>query len=182
MAGPFAAVVPSTTDLEAKLIEWIFAQTAADNGTVADTQLKNDKRAELEAMLTLQAENCAEIANGDLALYLRTGYEAKDTQGQPTGVLPKVTGLELDYGDNDGELKASWDAVEDAQNFTVQVYVNPLNPLISLIKEHIKPKIGKKKTILNELPSGRVVFVRVRANGGSTGHGPWSDVAEKRVP
>jgi hypothetical protein len=96
--------------------------------------------------------------------------------------LPQVTGLELDYGNNEGELKVGWDAIEDAQNFTVQVYTDIYNPSTSLIKEYLKSKIGKKKTVLNGLPSGQIVLVRVRANGGSTGFGTWSDVAEKRVP
>ncbi|MBI4946791.1 MAG: hypothetical protein HY840_10380, partial [Bacteroidetes bacterium] len=50
------------------------------------------------------------------------------------------------------------------------------------LNEYIIKKFGKQKAILTGLPSGQKIFVRVRANGGSTGHGPWSDVAEKRVP
>ena len=37
-------------------------------------------------------------------------------------------------------------------------------------------------TVLDDLPSGTNVFVRVRANGGSTHFGDWSDTVEKRVP
>ena len=131
---------------------------------------------------TLQAQDCAKIANGNLALYLTSGYEARDTKGSPTGPLPAVTGLELFYGDNPGELKANWNVMEDAQNFTVQAYSDINNADTTILKEYIKPKIGKQKTTLAGLPTGQKVFVRVRANGGSTGFGPWSDPAEKRVP
>lgn len=181
-ANPFARVNPSTEQVNAKNIEWRAALAKADDGSKADTALKDQRRKELEALLTLQATDCAKIANGDFPLYLRTGYEAKNTQGSPTGELPAVTGLLLFYGDNDGELKAEWNVMEDADNFLVRAFSDINNPDGSLLKEYIIGKIGKQKTTLTGLPSGQKIFVRVRANGGSTGQGAWSDVAEKRVP
>ncbi|MBI4947440.1 MAG: hypothetical protein HY840_13690 [Bacteroidetes bacterium] len=180
--GTFSNLQPGTAELDAKNQQWRAALAKANDGSKADTAYKNQVRAELEAMLTLQAQNCAEIANGDLVLYLRTGYEAKNTQGSPTPMLGAVTGLELFYGDSDGELKAMWNPIEDAQNFTVHAYSDISNPEGTLIKEYLIKKIGKQKIILSGLPSGQKIFVRVRANGGSTGHSPWSDPAEKRVP
>ncbi|MEK6614887.1 MAG: hypothetical protein AABZ32_02075 [Bacteroidota bacterium] len=182
MPGPFANVQPTTAQLDAKNIEWRAALVASDDGTKADTAFKIQVRAELEAMLTLQAQNCAEIANGDLALYLRTGYEAKDTQGSPTGKLPQVTGLHLSFTNNTGELKAGWNPMEDAENFTVEVFTDILNPDGSMVKQYIRGKIGKSMTTLEGLSSFQDVFARVRANGGSTGFGDWSDVVQKRVP
>ena len=181
-AHPFDPVTPTTSTVNDKNIEWRAALVAADDGTVADTAFKDQKRKELEALLTLQAQSCATLANGNLALYLTTGYEAKNTAGAPTGQLPAVTGLELFYGDSDGELKASWNIMEDAENFSVQAFSDAGNPDTSILKEYIIGKIGKSKTTLDGLPSGQKIFVRVRANGGSTGHGAWSDLAEKRVP
>lgn len=178
----FNAVVPSPSDMNAKNIQWRAALVAADDGTKAQTEFKNQVRRELEAMITLQAQNCAEVSNGNMVLYLSSGYEAKDTQGSPTGELPPVTGLELFYGESEGELRASWNQLEDAANFLVQAFSNVDSPSGSVIKEYIIGKIGKQKAILSGLPSGQKIFVRVRANGGSTGQGPWSDIAEKRVP
>jgi len=168
--------------VQTKKNDYETALVKAINGTTADTALKDQRRAELEVMLTQQAQNCAVIANGDLALYLTTGYAAKDTKGTPTGPLPQVSGVELDYGDSTGELKAGWDRMIDALNFTVRAYSDIANPDGSVVKEYITGKIGKKQTTLSGLPSGQIIFVRVRANGGSTGQGPWSDPAEKRVP
>lgn len=182
LAPAFADVIPKPSEVDDKNKEWRDALVKADDGTKADTAFKDKVRAELEAMLTLQAQNCAEIANGNLALYLTTGYEAKDTQGSPTGELPPVTGLELFYGSSDGELKASWNVLEDAENFSAQAFSDISNPDGSILKEYIIGKIGNSKVTLSGLPSGQKIFVRVRANGGSTGHGAWSDVAEKRVP
>ncbi|MEK6614609.1 MAG: hypothetical protein AABZ32_00630, partial [Bacteroidota bacterium] len=50
-APAFAAVVPSTAELDAKNIEWRAALSKADDGTRADTANKNRVRGELEAML-----------------------------------------------------------------------------------------------------------------------------------
>ena len=179
MSSPFSNVQPSTAELDAKNIEWRAALAKANDGNRADTANKNRVRGELEAMLTLQAQNCAEIANGDLVLYLRTGYEARDTQGHPTGILGQVADLKLAFGDNDGELKANWDKLTDADNYFYQVYADAANPDSTLIKQDVAKK---SKTIISGLTPGQKVWVRVRGNGGSTGHGPWSDPAEKRVP
>ncbi|MEK6616392.1 MAG: hypothetical protein AABZ32_09815, partial [Bacteroidota bacterium] len=181
-APAFAAVNPSTATVDAQKIVFENAVVKAMNGTKADTSLKNQERTILEDMLSLQAADCAKIANGNMALYLTSGYAAKDTKGSPTGPLPAVTGLELFYGNSPGELWARWNVMKDALNFTVWVYTDIANPDGSKVKDYMKPKIGKKKTMLDGLPSGQIIFVRVRANGGSAGFGPWSDVAEKRVP
>ena len=178
----FAAVNPSAAQVENKTIDYVKAVVKSDDGNKADTALKKQRRMELETLLALQAQDCARIASGDLALYLKSGYDAKNTKGSPTGELPQVTQVALAFGNNIGELKISWDAMADARNFTVQVFTNINNPDGSVIKECIKPKIGRSKTILSDLPSGKDVFVRVRANGGSRDFGPWSDVTEKRVP
>ena len=181
-APAFAAVNPSTAEVQTKKDDYESALVASDNGTKADTAFKNQVRAELGAMLTQQAQNCAEIANGNLSLYLTTGYEAKDIKGSPTGILPQVTGLHLAFTNNTGELNAGWDAMKDALNFTVWVYSDSANPDGSLVKQYIIGKIGKKVALLSGLPTGQIVFVRVRANGGSTGFGDWSDTVEKKVP
>ncbi len=178
----FAAVIPSTADMSTKLAEWIPLQQKALDGSTTDTAAKDQKRVELEEVIDAQAHSCAAIAKGDLALYLQTGYKAKDTKGTPTGPLPQVTGFELHFGNNEGELLASWDAMEDAKIFSLQVFGDINNPEASIIKELVTGKIGRTKFHIPGLPTGQKVFARVRANGGSTGYGPWSDPAEKRVP
>src|SRR6185436_4810464 len=142
MASPFDSLVPTPAQLQAKLDEWRAALIAADEGTKADTYRKNAVRAELEAMLTLQAQNSAEIAAGNLTLYLSTGYDAKDTQGKPTGVLPRVEGVALAYGDSEGEIKIKWLPMAVALNFTVQVVTDAADPVGSLIKQFVLGKIG----------------------------------------
>ena len=175
----FASVAPSPAELAGKTNEYENALVKSDDGSKADTKAKNNRRTELEEMLTLQAQNCAEIAAGNLELYLKTGYEAKDVKGKPVGILEAVTGLLLGYGANDGELKSNWDVLEHADNYTLQFYSDPANPDGSVIKQEV---VKKSNAITGGLPGGDIVWARVRGNGGSAGHGPWSDPAEKRVP
>jgi len=175
----FAAVVPTPATLAGKTNEYELALVKSDDGSKADTVAKDKRRKELEAMLTQQAENCAEIANGDLEIYVKSGYEAKDVKGTPVGILKAVTGFLLAYGDNAGELKANWNVLEHADNYTLQFYSDPANPDGSVIKQEIAKK---SRAVTDGLPGGQIVWARVRGNGGSAGNGPWSDPAEKRVP
>jgi hypothetical protein len=168
--------------VQTKKTQFETALAAADNGTKGATAIKDQRRDELEQLITLQAYDCAKISNGDMPLYLTTGYAARNTKGSPTGPLSQVTGLSLDYGKNNGELIAGWSPIPDAENFTVQAFTDINNPDSSVVKEYMKHKIGRRKTTLSGLPSGQIVFIRVRANGGSTGFGPWSNAGEKRVP
>src|ERR1051325_8360730 len=93
----FAGVNPSTATVQTKKTQFETALAAADNGTKGATAIKDQRRDELEQLITLQAYDCAKISNGDMPLYLTTGYAARNTKGSPTGPLSQVTGLSLDY-------------------------------------------------------------------------------------
>ena len=177
-AGPaFSGLDPSTAELEGKANDYKDALVAADEGTKADTETKNVERSELQAMLTKQAQNCAEIANGNLATYLLSGYEAKDVEGSPVDELAKPDLLTVDPTDNEGELKNNWNPIEHSQNYSIRAYLDPADPEGSKIKEEI---VSASNHIMDGLPSGEQVYIDVRANGGSTGHGPWSDAGWAR--
>lgn len=171
-SSAFGGLSPSTGEVEVKITFYEVALVAADEGTKAETEAKNDARKALEDLLTLQAQNCAEIAAGDLALYLSTGYEAKDVTPPPVGELERPDMHKVEPTDNIGELKADWSSVEHAQNYSVRAYTDPADPEGSKVYEEIA---GPSKATLNGLPSGAQVYVYARANGGSTGHSPWSE-------
>ena len=172
--APFANVVPTIGDITAK--------KGAFEGALAasNISLKNQLRVELEEMLTLQSYDCAKIAAGDLTLYLTSGYEAKNTAGQPTGELDAPENILFrNYGKNSGQLVPDWNTVKDAKNYTAQVFTDITNPDASIIKEET---ISTSKVTFDGLTSGQKVWVRVRVNGGSTKHSAWSDPATKFVP
>ena len=177
---PFAAVDPTALAIKGKNDAFILAVAKALKGSEQDTREKNTLRKELEEMLTLQASDCALIAGDDTVLFGTTGYQAKDTKGSPTGELVTPENILFrKYGNTPGQLIPDWDSVEDAKNYTVQVYTDINNPAGTLVKEVM---VSPSKATINDLPTGTIVYVRVRANGGSTGHSPWSDPAQKRVP
>ncbi len=173
----FGGVVPTTGQVGTKATQFKNALVAADEGTKADTSTKNTRRRELEGLLTLQAQNCAEIANGNMDLYLLSGYEAKDVEGSPVGELAKPDLLTVDPTDNIGQLKIDWNTIEHADNYTVRAYTDEADPTGSLIKAEL---VKASKFAMDDLPSGEKVNVDVRANGGSKGYGPWSDAGWAR--
>jgi hypothetical protein len=176
----FAAVSPSAADVEAKRVDYAAALAKASDGTKADTEVKNQLRKALEEMLTLQALDCARIANGDMAVYLTSGYEAKNVQGTPVGELGTTDEIVFrNYGKNPGELQPDWAPVAHARNYTVQVFTDTNDPVASLVKE---VTVNPSDAAIGGLERGRMMWVRIRANGGSNNHGPWSDPAGKIVP
>jgi hypothetical protein len=176
----FAAVSPSTITVKARNDAYKLALGKVLDGTTADTADKDLKRSVLQEQLTLQAYDCARISNGDMVLYLKSGYEAKDVQGSPVGELNAPGGIVFrDYGKNPGELVPDWEPVENAVNYTSQVFTDVANPNASVVSEVTDRPSKAKHTGLTR---GTNVWVRVRANGGSTGKGPWSDPANKIVP
>lgn len=113
----FAGVSPSAADVEARRVDFSAKMAKANDGTKADTEAKNQVRRALEEMLTLQALDCARIAAGDLAVFLTSGYEAKDVKGAPVGELGTTDEIVFrNYGKNAGELQPDW-APANAANF-----------------------------------------------------------------
>jgi hypothetical protein len=168
----YSGINPGTAEVEGKAEEFKDALVAADDGTKADTEAKDDLRKELEAMLTLQAQNCAEIAAGNKEIFLKSGYELKDVKPGPVGELEAPDMHKLKSTQNIGELKANWSPVEHKQNYTIRAYTDSTDPEGSLIKEEI---VSPSNAHIQGLTSGAQVYVDVRANGGSTKHGPWSE-------
>ena len=165
------AVIPTPADVQIQKDIYVAALVASDDGTVSETEAKNVERVKLEELLTLQAQNVSEISAGDLVLYLTSGYEAKDTNAPPIGVLPQVLNLRVVTTESIGELSAVWDNVAKADNYTLRCYTDEADPAGSLVFTGV---FSPSKAIINELPSGRRVFVQVAANG-TAGQGAWSD-------
>jgi len=72
-----------------------------------------------------------------------------------------------------------WAPVGNARGYTAQVYTDVSNPDGTMVKE---ATVTASKAEIDGLPRGTSVWVRVRANGGNKGTGPWSDPASKIVP
>jgi len=170
-SGNFSGVSPSAAQLKAKAKQYDQALVKAMDGTRADTVRKQALRKELHQMLSAQALDCARIANGNLSIYLSSGYEAKNAGGTPVGELESITSLHVEPTQNESELKADWNRIDKAQNYSLRAFTDLKNPEGSIIFNDI---FRPSKALIEGLPSGEKVYIQVRANGGSTGHGPWS--------
>ena len=78
----------------------------------------------------------------------------------------------------DGALRASWDQVRGAGADEIQASVDPVTPTSWAFKD-ISTTIT---TVLKDFTSGTKMWIRVRAVGGGSERGPWSDPAAKTVP
>lgn len=170
-SGNFPGVSPTAAQLKAKTKQYQQVLVKAMDGNRADRAKKKTLRKELHLMLTAQAQDCARIADGNRALYLSSGYEAKNTGGSPVGEIGMPDIHNVAPTQKIGELKAVWSRIRHTQNYSVRAFTDIKNPEGSVIFNDI---FSPSKAVLKGLPSGEKVFVQVRANGGSKGHGAWS--------
>ena len=158
-SGNFPAVSPSAAQLKAKTKEYDKALVKAMDGNRADRAKKKTLRKELHLMLTAQAHDCARIADGKLEIYLSSGYNAKNTGGSPVGELETIKSLRVESTQTIGELKAAWNRIRHAQNYSVRAFTELQNPDSSVIFNDI---FRPSKAVLKGLPSGEKVFVQIQ--------------------
>ncbi len=155
-----------------------------------------------DAMLTsldAVADVLEKGTEGDLGRILATGFEP--TEGAEPRAIPmtQVINFSISAGDFDGELDTHWDAVRGAMFYDQQICTgdpahekewkdfNLTKPIRSIdsaydpSEEFNRAGIRRTKATLTGLPSGKRVWVRVRA-ANPDGTGPWSEPRSKRVP
>lgn len=141
------------------------------------TTLMNNKRKDLEALLTELGHTC-NAASSDRAILETTGFEVYDP-GKGTPIeLTQVLNLSATEGDNEGEVDLQWDNVKGAQGYALQQTLDPNDPS----KWENLPGVGRtSKTTIRNLTSGTRYWFRVRAVRGND-TGGWSDPAMKIAP
>lgn len=102
-------------------------------------------------------------------------------KGKPTPkpVPGQVTNVVLSFGDDEGELDASWDGVSAADWY--QSRWTSDDPNSATANWHVLSTTKKSSLGLTALPSGQKIWFQVQA-ANARGEGPWSDPASKRVP
>jgi hypothetical protein len=107
-------------------------------------------------------------------------FDVRDTNTPPPPPEEQqITGLVLKYGPNAGSLIVESDA-KSARAISLEAQVN-LTPNAAPTWQHADIFSATPFT-LPGLPSGSLVQVRVRAVFAGGVKGPWSDIAEHRVP
>jgi hypothetical protein len=90
---------------------------AADGGKKAVSD-KNKKRQDLTVMMRLLAHYVEVACNGDMTVFLSSGFQPKSTTPQPPGPLA-VPSIDIDQG-IEGQLLATVKSVPKALHYEIQ--------------------------------------------------------------
>ena len=101
------------------------ALAKATNGTKADTQSKNDLRDRLERELTFLGWMCSIFSVTDVAMFLESGFDYR-RKGEPVDRLVP-TGLVATEGEEDSSILVSFDSMEGANSYVIQISDNISN-------------------------------------------------------
>ena len=106
---------------------------AIDGGRIAVSK-KNAARKALEKMLKKAAGYVAMVAGDDTTIAITAGFETK----KPKGPRPSVTApenIQVESGNNPGEVIVSVDAVADVKTYTFEYTTDPLSDNSTWITE-----------------------------------------------
>jgi len=166
---------PTLTVVQTALNDFIAAVADAANGGVTLTAIKNDKRADLVALLRELASYVQVACKGDLTVLLGSAFPIQKPQRFPIGVLPAPTGLTVTLGSRTGELNASATPIPGAgiYNWRVMAAAQPTVVVQSA-------QTTAASNIFDNLTPG--VVYNIQANAvGSAGPSDWSDPVPQMV-
>jgi hypothetical protein len=171
-ASPYAAGV-TTTGAQVlasanKLMTAITAQRLAMEEAKMKTQLVDQSRVEMEALLNALKGEVQFLSQGDAAVIESFGLMLKRSTVR-VGELPSPLSLLVGNGPNSGMLMISWAAVAGARGYVVQCAEGevPTN------WENLKG-VTEAKMVLSGLTPGKTYHFRVAAFGGTSGQSAWS--------
>jgi hypothetical protein len=168
-AFPFPPVDAVT--LKTALADFTVAIAAAAQGGVHATNEKNKKRHELIGLLRQLAIYVQANCHDDLATLTSSGFRAaSNTRGQMP--LPKAVIKSIDNG-HSTQLVAKTEKVPRAKAYEVEVATVNGNTIGPWQKAGVFTK--SRKMIITGLTPATTYTVHVRAVGGTTGVGDWSD-------
>jgi hypothetical protein len=161
--NPPVAVAQLTT-LKVALESAIAAQTQGGTGATA---AKNNAADALIAALRKNANYVENECNNDLATLLSSGYDSASTNRAQTP-LGKVQIIGVDH-DTSGQLKLRINPVANAKGFDGRIKSanSDYGPTQSFP--------NSRSIVFKELAAGTTYTMQVRAVGGLTGLGDWSD-------
>jgi hypothetical protein len=98
---------PTLVIIKAALDSFIAALANAADGGITLTAIKNDRRADLVAVLRELANYVQVACVGDLTVLLSSGFPIQKPQHYPIGTLPAPTNIALALGILSGQLDAT---------------------------------------------------------------------------
>jgi hypothetical protein len=163
-AYPTPAV--SIADLTAAQTAFEDAMTAMVQGGTQATANKNNKRADLIALLRQEATYVQLTAKNDLPTLLSSGYLVNSTSKTKSPLeTPGIIGI--DNGMTT-QLVVRAQGVDNARAYEAQVKNGGGWTLAGTFTQ-------SRRIVLQGLTPGQVYSVQIRGVGGSTGYSDWSD-------
>ena len=153
----------------------IIAKTNAISAAEASLRTEFAERADLEAQLvTYLEQEAAYVENasgGDKAKILSSGFPVRGPR-VPVGPLSAPQALSLIFGQSEGTVACSWDAVRGASSYVLECTQTENGPWSQVAVTTTSSYIA------GGLQSGKKYFFRVQGVGAA-GPGAWSEVALK---
>lgn len=159
----FPTPSPTLIVVGAAITAYQDAMNDAANGGPANTELKDQKREELEDILRQLGAYIELVADGDAAKMLSSGFKISKTP-TPVGPLPKPTGFEV-KPEGKGEISLQCDPQNGARVYQFE-YVKVSAATPGAIVWTIKT-VTKAKILLTGLESGQEYIFRVVPIGTS---------------
>jgi Fibronectin type III domain len=163
----FPAPSISLANLTAAQTAFENALTAAAQGGVQLTAVKNEMRSELLLLLRKEAAYVQGIASQNVAMLLSSGFNAVSTNRTRTQL--DVPGIASITNEMSAQLVVSSQPVANARAYEAQVKngTGGFAPAGTFTQA--------RRIVLTGLTPGQTYTVQIRAVGGSTGYSDWSD-------
>jgi hypothetical protein len=169
---PLATVDAKTTALQAKLVARDLAVAAAKMAT----EELHTAMADYDQTMTLLAAYAQLVTSGDAAKLERGGFQLQ-AEGTQVRELGQVKELRVITNGYPGRFAAQWGPLHGAKSYEVQLSPEPVTEA-SWRTIKVSPA---SKTVMDELPSGQRLALRVRGVAKNFA-GQWSEPVAKIVP
>lgn len=154
-----------TKALEQKINDFVVAKGKVKHGPAGAAAEKDAIRAEIEKMLKNLAIDCARVADGDIAVFLTSGFTAREHHAITN--LNTPVKLLLEQGDNETELKLSFKGDDKAAFYKISVGLDTVTPLMIYSNK-------STRFVIPNLKPGTRYFVQVMACGAKDIASGWS--------
>ena len=189
----FPITEPPLPTVQAKADEYHDAVVAAENGNKQQRQFRKQKRGELHTVVTDLAWDVASRSDGDLAIYLTSGFDYKRPR-TAAGDLTAPGNNRLAYTELSGELINRHNVVKGALLYVVMVGITAVPtdvPVTAMLASGPTPGptpgqdwwlagvSSSTKFTITGLTPGTMYYTRCLALGTGGKIGPWSSVVGK---
>jgi Fibronectin type III domain len=164
---------PALTAVTTALNDFTTTLANAADGGITLTSIKNDKRAELVALLRELANYVQGACNGDLTVLLSSGFPIQKPQRFPIGVLPAPTNVTVSLGALSGELDAAMPPVFGAAIYNWRLTATSAPTVVVQ-----STQTTAARNTFTGLTPGVVYTAEVNAVG-SAGPSDWSNPVSK---